>query len=102
MIVSKTPMRITLGGGGTDLKSYYSKKGGHVISMAINKYIYIFLKESPDNEFYNLHYSNHEIKKDIKDIEHPIIRECLRYFKNKYGLNTKFEISSLSEALKRS
>lgn len=99
MILSKTPMRITLGGGGTDLKSYYSKKGGHVISMAINKYIYIFLKESPNNEFYNLHYSKHEIKRDIKDIEHPIIRECLKYFKNKYGLNTKFEISSLSDVV---
>jgi D-glycero-alpha-D-manno-heptose-7-phosphate kinase len=99
MIFSKTPMRITLGGGGTDLKSYYSKKGGHVVSMAINKYIYIFVKKSPNNEYYNLHYSDHEKVKNLESIKHPIIKECLKYFRDKYNFNEKLEISSLSDVI---
>ena len=99
MIFSKTPMRITLGGGGTDLKSYYSKKTGHVVSMAINKYIYIFVKKSPNNQYYNLHYSEHEKVNKIESIKHPIIKECLKYFRDKYNFNEKLEISSLSDVI---
>jgi len=77
MILSRAPTRITLGGGGTDLKSYYSKYGGFLIAGAINKYCTILA--SP--RFYNdirLSYSKTEIKKNVSEIEHRIFRAALQ------------------------
>ncbi len=76
MILSRAPTRITLGGGGTDLESYYSKYGGFLIAGAINKYCTILA--SP--RFYNdirLSYSKTELKKNVCDIEHRIFRAAL-------------------------
>ncbi len=78
MILSRAPVRITLGGGGTDLESYYSKHGGFVISAAIDKYCSILASK----RFYKsirLSYSEMEIRKNIEDIKHPIFRESLRF-----------------------
>ena len=76
MIISRTPLRISIGGGGTDLPSYYSKAGGHVISVAIDKYIYIAINDTFTNDYF-LKYSQLE-RADTRDqIKHPIIREAL-------------------------
>ena len=76
MILSKAPTRITLGGGGTDLKSYYSKYGGFLIAGAIDKYCTILATR----RFYGsirLSYSQMEIRDNVADIEHRIFRAAL-------------------------
>ena len=82
MIISRSPLRIPLGGGGTDLPSYYKKKNGYVISVAINKYIFISLGET-FNKKYILNYSSLEQVNNIKKIKHPLFRETLKYFRVK-------------------
>lgn len=76
MIISKTPLRISLGGGGTDLPSYYERSPGLVVSAAINKYIYIALNETFTDDYF-LKYSALERVTTIEEIEHPIVREAL-------------------------
>jgi D-glycero-alpha-D-manno-heptose-7-phosphate kinase len=76
MIISRAPVRLTLGGGGTDLKSYYSKYGGFLIAAAIDKYVFI----SANKRFYDnirLSYSKTEIVDNVADIEHRIFRAAL-------------------------
>jgi D-glycero-alpha-D-manno-heptose-7-phosphate kinase len=77
MIISRAPLRISLGGGGTDLPSYYREHGGFVISAAIDKYVYITLHETFQRE-YLIKYSQTEVVQTIDEIKHPIIREALR------------------------
>jgi D-glycero-alpha-D-manno-heptose-7-phosphate kinase len=77
MIISRAPLRISLGGGGTDLPSYYREHGGFVLSAAIDKYIYITLHETFQRE-YLIKYSSTEVVQTIEEIKHPIIREALR------------------------
>jgi D-glycero-alpha-D-manno-heptose-7-phosphate kinase len=76
MIISRTPLRISIGGGGTDLPSYYSSSGGHVISAAIDKYLYIAINETFTNDYF-LKYSQLERAETRAEIKHPIIREAL-------------------------
>jgi len=76
MIIVRSPLRISLGGGGTDLPSFYNNHGGFVISAAINKYVFTTITK-PFEEGYYLKYSSTEKVKDIKKIKHPIIREVL-------------------------
>lgn len=77
MIITRTPLRITLGGGGTDLPSYYERFGGFVLSAAMNRYIYIVVNRTFSDE-YLIKYSELERTKDVDSIEHPIVREVLR------------------------
>ena len=89
MIYSKTPLRLSLFGGGTDLNSYYKKNNyGCVLSFALDKYIYVFIKKQPGlfYEKYRLNYSKTEIVNHIKDIKHDIIRSCLKYMNIKETL----------------
>ncbi len=80
MITIKSPLRITFGGGGTDLPSFYNRNGGFLISASINKYIYINLYR-PFKNYIFLKYSNHEKVKNIRDIKHPIVKKVFqRYF----------------------
>jgi D-glycero-alpha-D-manno-heptose-7-phosphate kinase len=77
MIISRAPVRISLGGGGTDLKSYYSKYGGFLIAGAIDKYIFI----SANKRFYDsirLSYSQTEIVDNVDDIKHHIFKAALK------------------------
>jgi D-glycero-alpha-D-manno-heptose-7-phosphate kinase len=76
MIITRAPLRITLGGGGTDLPSYYGQFGGFVLSAAISKYIFIAINRTftPD---YFLKYSALERVESPQQIEHPIVREVL-------------------------
>ncbi len=77
MIITRSPLRITLGGGGTDLPSYYERFGGFVLSAAISKYIFISINRTftPD---YFLKYSALERVDRPEQVDHPIIREVLR------------------------
>lgn len=92
MIIVKSPLRISLGGGGTDLPNYFQKYGGFVIGIAINRYITIVINQNLKNRF-ELKYSEYEISKKISGIKHKIIKECLKLFSVKQGL----EISSFSD-----
>lgn len=92
MILSKAPVRLSMGGGGTDLPSYYKEHGGFLLSTSINKYVYILLnKRFEDN--YRLSYSKTEIVKEIDEIEHPIFRESMKFVK----VDGKVEIVSISD-----
>jgi len=77
MIIARSPLRISLGGGGTDLPSYYERFGGFLITAAIDKYVYITLHEIFVPEFI-IKYSKLERVPRADQIEHPIIREALK------------------------
>src|SRR3982750_3675564 len=77
MIITRSPLRISLGGGGTDLPSYYREHGGFLIAAAIDKYVYINVHR-PFVEGVLLKYSNLEEVATIDEIKHPIIREALK------------------------
>lgn len=92
MIISRAPVRITLGGGGTDLASYYAKHGGFLIAAAINRYIFIMANK----RFYNsirLSYSETEIVDSIDQIKHRIFREALKLF----GIESSIELVSIAD-----
>src|SRR5579863_558968 len=92
MIITRTPLRISIGGGGTDLPSYYRHFGGFVISAAINKYIYISINE-PFKGGYILKYSALEYADHLDEIKHPLMREALRM----HGIKPPVEISSIAD-----
>lgn len=92
MIITRTPFRVSLCGGGSDLPAFYQKHGGCVISTTINKYMYITSHESFDENTTVLKYSKTETVNDINDIEHNIFRECLKQ-ENLKGL----EITSIAD-----
>lgn len=78
MVITKTPFRISLCGGGSDLPSFYEKNGGCVISTTINKYMYITSHPSFNKKNTVLKYSKTESVQCLSKIEHPIFRECLK------------------------
>lgn len=82
MIISKTPFRISLFGGGTDYPEWYKYNKGKVVSFAINKYCYINFRELPPFFNYNYRIKYHKIEycKKISSIKHPSVRECFRKF----------------------
>ena len=82
MIITKTPYRISLFGGGTDHPSWYKKHGGEVISFAIDKYCYISTRILPPffDHKYRIAYSKVETVNDFKKILHPVVREAIRKF----------------------
>jgi D-glycero-alpha-D-manno-heptose-7-phosphate kinase len=77
MIITRSPLRVSLGGGGTDLPSYYQEHGGFLIAAAIDKYVYTTVMRPFVRGIY-LKYSNLEHVQEIDDVTHPIIREALR------------------------
>jgi D-glycero-alpha-D-manno-heptose-7-phosphate kinase len=76
MIITRTPLRITLAGGGTDLPSYYHRFGGYVVSAAISKYVYIAINDTFTDDYF-LKYSALERVERTAEIQHPIVREAL-------------------------
>jgi D-glycero-alpha-D-manno-heptose-7-phosphate kinase len=92
MIISRSPVRITLGGGGTDLPSYYTKYGGSLIAAAIDKYTLVSAHTRFDDDI-KLNYSKTEIVKSVDEIKHNIFREGLKLLKIKKGI----ELTSLSD-----
>jgi D-glycero-alpha-D-manno-heptose-7-phosphate kinase len=93
MIITRSPLRISLGGGGTDLPSYYQKYDGFLISAAIDKYVYINLHDT-FVDYLIVKYSKMEEVKSIDEIQHPIIREALKLL----GFEARYlEIASLAD-----
>jgi D-glycero-alpha-D-manno-heptose-7-phosphate kinase len=93
MIITRSPLRISLGGGGTDLPSYYEEHSGFLIAAAIDKYIYITLHRTFVQELI-VKYSKLERVKSVDEVEHPIIREALKMV----GVtNPNLEITSMAD-----
>jgi D-glycero-alpha-D-manno-heptose-7-phosphate kinase len=92
MIISQTPLRISLAGGGTDLKSFYHSEKGMVISTAIDKYVYVIVKERFDEKIY-INYSLKEIVDTVSDIKHDLVREAMK----KSGVTKGVEITTLAD-----
>lgn len=92
MIISQTPLRISLCGGGTDFKDYYIKEEGFVVSTAIDKFVYVILKERFDEKIY-VGYAKKEIVDSIDEIKHELVREAAK----KTGMVTGFEVTMLAD-----
>ena len=95
MIITKTPFRVSFCGGGTDLPDFYKKYNGQVLSTTIDKYMYILVKKQTGiiEYKYKIHWNKTEFKNNISQINHPIIKKTLQYFK----INYPIEISSYSD-----
>lgn len=93
MIITRTPFRVTLGGGGTDLPSYYEKHGGFVFAMGIDKFMYIMVNPPTMDDMIRLHYSRSETVEHVDQLEHELAREALRF----HGIDRKIEISSMAD-----
>lgn len=93
MIITRSPLRVSLGGGGTDLPSYYREHGGFVISAAIDKYVYITLHQTFFEDLI-IKYSQMERVRRLEDIQHPLIREALRLADQEASY---LEITSMSD-----
>jgi D-glycero-alpha-D-manno-heptose-7-phosphate kinase len=93
MIISKTPFRISFCGGGTDLREYYLKNQGSVVSTAMNKYMYVMVKDYFEKDKIFLKYSRTELVKNVDRIRHPIIREALKLT----GVLRGVEITSMAD-----
>ncbi len=92
MIITQTPLRVGLLGGGTDLPSYYREHGGRVLNAAIDKYIYVIVKERFDNDIY-VNYSKKEIVSRVEDLEHELVREAMQMT----GVKNGVEITTLAD-----
>ena len=93
MIIARSPLRISLGGGGTDVPSYSNEFEGFLIAGAINKYVYVTVNR-PFQQEINLKYSVIEKAKEVSQIQHPIIREVLSSLELK---TPQIEISSIAD-----
>jgi D-glycero-alpha-D-manno-heptose-7-phosphate kinase len=94
VIITSSPLRISLGGGGTDLPSYYREHTGFVISAAINKYVYITLHDTFSEEII-VKYSKMETVQTADEIKHPIVREALKLVGT--DAHPHLEITSMSD-----
>ena len=93
MIITRTPFRVTLGGGGTDLPSYYSKFGGFIFSFALDKYMYLYVNRPIVDDLIRVKYSKSETVSSLDAVEHDIARACM--VKNK--INNAIEITSMAD-----
>lgn len=92
MIITKTPLRVPLGGGGTDLPEFYSRFGGHLLTAAIDRHIYIFVQNWFEDGI-KVGYSKSEHVRSVDEIQHPVVREALRLT----GISSHIEILSMAE-----
>ena len=92
MIITQTPLRIGLLGGGTDLPSYYREHGGRVLNCALDKYVYVIVKQRFDDDIY-VNYSRKEIVSRVDDLEHELVREAMRMT----GVTNGVEITTLAD-----
>ena len=93
MLIARSPLRITLGGGGTDLPSYYEHHSGFLVAAAIDKYVYITLHHTFSQELI-IKYSKLERAQTVEEIEHPIVREALKLV---LGQAAGLEITSMAD-----
>jgi D-glycero-alpha-D-manno-heptose-7-phosphate kinase len=93
MIITRSPLRLSLGGGGTDLPSYYREHDGFLVAAAIDKYVYITLHQTFIQDLI-IKYSSLERVSSVSDIKHPLIREALKLLKI---TDTNLEITSMAD-----
>lgn len=93
MIITRTPFRVTLGGGGTDLPAYYSRYGGFIFAVAINKYMFINVNRPVVDDLVRVKYTKSEIVKQRDELQHEIAREGLRLA----GIERGIEIISMAD-----
>ena len=93
MILARAPYRISLGGGGTDLPSYYREHGGFILSAAVNKYLYIYVNRPAADDFIRLKYSRYEQATSPDEIEHDLVRPALKLL----NLGGSLEIASMAD-----
>ncbi|TSC85028.1 MAG: D-glycero-alpha-D-manno-heptose-7-phosphate kinase [Parcubacteria group bacterium Gr01-1014_13] len=93
MILTRTPFRIPLGGGGTDLPAFYKQHGGFVFSAAIDKYMYISINRPILDSLVRVKYSRIEIVENTAQLEHDLARAALEY----YGIKDQIEIASTAD-----
>ena len=92
MIVTQTPLRISFFGGGTDFRAFYEQEPGWVLSTAIDKYIFVIIKERFDDKI-RVGYTRTELVDDVDELEHELVRECLR----RTGILRRVEISTMGD-----
>ena len=93
MIITRTPFRVTLGGGGTDLPSYYEKHGGFIFAAGIDKYMFIDVARPFVDSLVRVKYSKSETVEHINDLQHDIAKEVLRFT----GIENNIDVSSLAD-----
>jgi len=93
VIVTRTPFRVTLGGGGTDLPSYYSQHGGFIFAMGLDKYMYVIVNRPTVSHKIRLHYSDSEVVDHVDELRHELAREALK----KHGIERAFEVASIAD-----
>ena len=93
MIITRTPFRVTLGGGGTDLPSYYSRFGGFIFSFALDKYMFIYVNRPVVDDLIRIKYSKSETVSKLDGVQHDIARVCLQKMDIKKGV----EITSMAD-----
>jgi D-glycero-alpha-D-manno-heptose-7-phosphate kinase len=92
MIITQTPLRIGLLGGGTDLPGYYREHGGRVLNCALDRYVYVIVKQRFDEDIY-VNYSKKEIVSRVEDLEHELVREAMQMT----GVTSGVEITTLAD-----
>jgi D-glycero-alpha-D-manno-heptose-7-phosphate kinase len=92
VIITQTPLRVGLVGGGTDLPGYYREHGGRVLNAAIDKYVYVVVKQRFDDDVY-VNYSTKEIVSRVEDLEHELVREAMHMA----GVRGGVEITTLAD-----
>ncbi len=93
MIITRTPFRVTLGGGGTDLPSYYEKDGGFIFAMCLNKYMYVCVNRQVVDTKVRINYTQAEEVDHARELKHELAREALL----RHGFEDRIEISSLAD-----
>jgi len=93
MIITKTPFRVTLGGGGTDLPSFYREHGGFVLAMCIDKYVYLNVNTPIIDDRIRVSYSKTEMVDSVDEVQHTLVREALKFF----HIPTGVEIVSIAD-----
>ncbi|HKV05100.1 MAG TPA: hypothetical protein VJO53_08345 [Candidatus Acidoferrales bacterium] len=93
MIITRTPFRLTLGGGGTDLPSFYREHGGFILAVGIDKYMYLAVNTPIVDDKIRVRYTNSELVDNVDQVEHTLAREALRHF----HIETGVEIVSIAD-----
>lgn len=93
MIITRTPFRLTLGGGGTDLPSFYREHGGFILAVGIDKYMYVNINTPIVDDKIRIRYTQSELVDHVDQVEHTLAREALRHF----GISNGVEIVSIAD-----
>jgi D-glycero-alpha-D-manno-heptose-7-phosphate kinase len=93
MIITRTPFRVTLGGGGTDLPSFYQEHGGFILAVAIDKYMFLNVNTPIVDDKIRVRYTSSELVDHVDEVQHTLAREALRHF----GITNGIEIVSIAD-----